>query len=183
MGLITNYNLRSMLVRKGTAAMTAMGIAMVVAVFVMTLAIAQGFRATLVASGSPGNAIVLRKSATSETVSSVLRPEVPLIESLPQIARDASGHPLASPELVVIISVPRITDNHPANVPLRAVGPRAFDVRPNITIVEGRRFAPGSREINVGRLATTRFKGVTPCSAVKFGSTAWKVGGVCAAHG
>jgi hypothetical protein len=40
MGLIASYNLRSMLVRKGTAAMTAMGIAMVVAVFVMTLAIA-----------------------------------------------------------------------------------------------------------------------------------------------
>ena len=52
MGLITNYNLRSMTVRKGTAAMTAMGIAMVVAVFVMTMAIAQGFRGALVASGS-----------------------------------------------------------------------------------------------------------------------------------
>mgnify|MGYP003694653271 CR=1 FL=1 len=63
MGLIGTYNLRSMVVRKGTAAMTAMGIAMVVAVFVMTLAIAQGFRSTLVASGSPQNAIVMRKSA------------------------------------------------------------------------------------------------------------------------
>src|SRR5947208_14343081 len=170
MGLIANYNLRSMIVRKATAAMTAGGIAMVVAVFVMTLAIAQGFRATLVASGSPANAIVLRKSATSETVSSVLKPEVPLIESLPQIARDASGHPLASPELVVIISVPRITDNHPANVPLRAVRPRAFEVRDNITFVEGRRFSPGTREINVGRLATQRFKGLTLGSDVKFGA-------------
>jgi putative ABC transport system permease protein len=182
MGLITNYNLRSMLVRKGTAAMTAMGIAMVVAVFVMTLAIAQGFRATLVASGSPANAIVLRKSATSETVSSVLKPEVPLIESLPQVARDENGHPLASPELVVIISLPRVTDNDPANVPLRAVSPRAFEVRDNITIVEGRRFTPGTREINVGRLATARFKGLTLGSDVKFGSTTWKVVGVFAAN-
>src|SRR5947209_14082451 len=124
MGLISNYNLRSMLVRKGTAAMTAMGIAMVVAVFVMTLAIAQGFRATLVASGSPQNAIVLRKSATSETVSAVLRSEVPLIESLPQVARDVTGKPLASPELVVIIARPRVTNNQPANVPARGVGPR-----------------------------------------------------------
>jgi len=181
MGLITNYNLRSMLVRRGTAAMTAMGIAMVVAVFVMTLAIAQGFRATLVASGSPGNAIVLRKSATSETVSSVLKPEVPLITSLPQVARDAKGLPLASPELVVIISLPRVTDNHPANVPLRAVGPRAFEVRDNIKFVEGRRFTPGTREINVGRLATKRFKGVTLGSDVKFGSTTWKVVGVFSA--
>ena len=104
MGLITSYNLRSMLARKATAAMTLMGIAMVVAVFVMTLALAQGFRATLVSSGSPQNAIVLRKGATAETVSAVLRPQLPLIESLPQLARGADGQALASPELVVITS-------------------------------------------------------------------------------
>src|SRR5437870_7865895 len=87
MGLITAYNLRSMTVRKATAAMTAGGIAMVVAVFVMTLAIAQGFNATLVSSGSPGNAIVLRKSATAETTSAVMKPDVPIVENLPQVAR------------------------------------------------------------------------------------------------
>src|ERR1700676_2787029 len=100
MGLITSYNLRSMIVRKGTAAMTAMGIAMVVAVFVMTLALAQGFRATLVASGSPQNAIVLRKGATAETVSAVLKGQLPLVESLRQVARTADGQAPASPQLV-----------------------------------------------------------------------------------
>ena len=178
MGLIAGYNLRSMIVRKGTAAMTAMGIAMVVAVFVMTLAIAQGFRATLVASGSPGNAIVLRKSATSENLSALLQTEFPLIESLPQVARDGGGHPLASPELVVIISRPRVSDNQPANVPLRGVGPRAFQVRETLTFVEGRRFTPGMREINVGKLAVGRFKGLSLGSDVKFGSATWKVVGV-----
>ena len=178
MGLIGSYNLRSMLVRKGTAAMTAMGIAMVVAVFVMTLAIAQGFRSTLVASGSADNAIVLRKGATSETVSAVLKPALPIIESLPQIARDEQQHPLASPELVVIISLPRTSDGKPANVPVRGVGPYAFQVRENLKIVEGRRFTPGLREVNVGRLATGRFKGLSVGSDVKFGSTAWKIVGV-----
>jgi len=178
MGLITNYNLRSMTVRKGTAAMTAGGIAMVVAVFVMTLAIAQGFRATLVASGSPGNAIVLRKSATAETVSAVLRTDVPIVESLPQVARGADGRPLASSELVVIIALPRQTDNQPANVPVRGVGSRAYEVRDTLKIVEGRRFAPGTREINVGRLAVGRFKGLTLGSDVKFGAAAWRVVGI-----
>jgi putative ABC transport system permease protein len=178
MGLIASYNLRSMVVRKGTAAMTSMGIAMVVAVFVMTLAIAQGFRATLVASGSPNNVIVLRKGATSETVSAVMRPQVPLLESLPQIAHGVDGRALASPELVVIISLPRQSNNQPANVPLRGVGPKAFDVRDTITMVEGRRFAPGTREINVGRLAVGRFKGLTLGSAVKFGSATWTVVGI-----
>src|SRR5207237_4516193 len=106
MGLIANYNLRSMIVRKGTAAMTAMGIAMVVAVFVMTMAIAQGFKGALISSGSNENAILLRKGATSETVSGVLRSQLPLIQALPQVARGGNGHVLASPELVVIIALP-----------------------------------------------------------------------------
>src|SRR5947208_2929256 len=178
MGLIANYNLRSMIVRKSTAAMTAGGIAMVVAVFVMTLAIAQGFRATLVASGSPGNAIVLRKGATAETVSAVLRRDVPIIESLPQVARGADGRPLASSELVVIIALPRQTDNQPANVPVRGVSPKAFEVRESLAMVDGRRFAPGTREINVGRLALGRFKGLALGSDVKFGAASWKVVGV-----
>ena len=178
MGLIANYNLRSMIVRKGTAAMTAMGIAMVVAVFVMTMAIAQGFRGALVASGSNENAILLRKGATSETVSAVLKPQLPLIESMPQVARTADGHALASPELVVIISLPRASDDHPANVPLRGVGPRAFEVRNTLQFVEGRRFTPGMREINVGKQAVARFKGLTLGSDVRFGGVAWKVVGI-----
>ena len=183
MGLILKYNLRSMVVRKATAFMTAMGIAMVVAVFVMTLAIAQGFRSTLVSSGSPDNAIVMRKGATAENVSAVLRSELPMIESLPQVARDGDGRPLASPELVVIISRPRVTDGRPANVPLRGVGPRAFDVRDAIRFVEGRRFTPGTREINVGQQAVGRFGGLSLGSTVSFGSAEWTVVGVFAAGG
>src|SRR5499433_2808057 len=169
MGLITNYNLRSMVVRKGTAAMTAMGIAMVVAVFVMTMAIAQGFRGALVASGSNDNAILLRKGATSETVSGVLRSQLPLIEAMPHVARGADGQPLASPELVVIISLPRKSDGNPANVPVRGVGPRAYQIRNTLKMVEGRQFAPGTREINVGRQAVNRFAGLTIGSELKFG--------------
>lgn len=178
MGLIASYNLRSMLVRKGTAAMTAGGIAMVVAVFVMTLAIAQGFRATLVASGSLQNAIVLRKGATAESLSAVLRSDVPLVESLPQVARAADGRPLASPELVVAIALPRQSDGQPANVPVRGVGSRAYDVRDTLAIVEGRRFTPGTREINVGKMAVGRFTGLTLGSDVKFGAATWKVVGI-----
>jgi putative ABC transport system permease protein len=178
MGLITNYNLRSMIVRKGTAAMTAGGIAMVVAVFIMTMAIAQGFRGALVASGSNENAILLRKGATSETVSAVLRSQLPIVESLPQVARRGDGRALASPELVTIISLPRASDNNPANVPVRGVGPMAFEIRNTLTFVEGRRFTPGTLEVNVGRQAVARFRGLGLGSVVKFGNTSWNIVGV-----
>jgi len=178
MGLISSYNLRSMIVRKGTAAMTAMGIAMVVAVFVMTLSIAQGFRSTLVASGQPDNVMVTRKSATSENVSAVLKPQVPILEAMPQVARGPDGQALVSPELVVIISLPRLTDNAPANVPLRGVGPKGFEVRNAVKMIAGRRFAPGAREINVGKQAVGRFKGLNLGDTVKFGNANWTIVGI-----
>src|SRR4051794_24810488 len=90
MGLISSYNIRSMTVRKGTAAMTAMGIAMVVAVFVMTMAIAQGFNGALVASGSNDNAILLGKGGASGAGSARVGPQLPLV---PARARGAKGAP------------------------------------------------------------------------------------------
>ena len=178
MGLISSYNIRSMTVRKGTAAMTAMGIAMVVAVFVMTMAIAQGFNGALVASGSSENAILLRKGATSETVSGVMRSQLPLIQAMlqvaprrqrprPRVARAGRHHRAAAG-----------LRHEPANVPARGVGPLAFEIRNTLTFVEGRRFTPGTREINVGKQATVRFKGLTNGSDVKFGGSTWKVVGV-----
>lgn len=178
MGLIAHYNLRSMFVRKGTALMTALGIAMVVAVFVMTLALAQGFRSTLIASGSADNAIVLRKGATSETVSGIERTLLPIVETLPEIARDAQGQPLASPELVLAISLPRSTDGQPANVPVRGVGPRAFEIHDRLRFVEGRPFTRGLNEVNVGRLATGRFRGLALGEPLKIGGRPWTVVGI-----
>ncbi len=141
-----------MIVRKGTATMTAMGIAMVVAVFVMTLSIAQGFQSTLVASGSPQNAIIMRKGATSENVSAITKAgtaadsrrfrrsrATPTAVRWRRPSSSSSSRCRASP------------NNEPANVPVRGVGPLAFDVRENLSFVEGRRFTPGTREINVGR--------------------------------
>jgi putative ABC transport system permease protein len=94
------------------------------------------------------------------------------------VARASDGHALASPELVVIVSLPRKSDGQPANVPLRGVGPRAWEVRNTLQMVEGRRFTPGLREINVGKAAVNRFKGLDLGSDVRFGNTSWKVVGI-----
>src|SRR5205807_6338814 len=62
--------------------------------------------------------------------------------------------------------------------PVRGVGPLAFEIRNTLKLVEGRRFTPGTREINVGRQAVNRFRGVTLGSDVKFGSATWTVVGI-----
>jgi ABC-type lipoprotein release transport system permease subunit len=80
--------------------------------------------------------------------------------------------------MMVIIALPRVTDNQPANVPVRGVSPKAFAVREALKFAEGRAFTPGTNEINVGRLAMGRFKGLALGSDVKFGATTWKVAGI-----
>jgi len=65
------YNLRSVTNRPVSTATTAVGIGLTVAIFIGALALAAGFRASLVTTGSPDNAIVLRKGADSEISSGV----------------------------------------------------------------------------------------------------------------
>ena len=57
------YNLRSLRQRPVSTLTTALGMALVVAVFVSMNALANGFRAALVGTGSPENVILLRKGA------------------------------------------------------------------------------------------------------------------------
>ena len=57
------YNLRSVTNRPVSTALTALGIGLVVAVFVAMLALANGFVAALVKTGSSDNVLLLRKGA------------------------------------------------------------------------------------------------------------------------
>jgi len=97
----------------------------------------------------------------------VLRSQLPLIESLPQVGGATADGQAALPrrELVVIISLPRLVrPPGPRNVPVRGCGVRrAFQVRDTIEVAEGRRFHAGGRgkKIDVGRLASRRFGGLT----------------------
>ena len=101
-------------------------------------------------SANPAESIETRLAPCLACHGAQGRSDSPLVPSL----GGHDGQPLASPELVVIISLPRQSDGQPANVPLRGVGPKAFEVRATLKMVEGRRFTPGLREIIVGRLAT-----------------------------
>ena len=70
------YNLRSVRQRPVSTALTALGIALVVAVFIGMLALANGFAAALTRTGSDRNVLVLRKGADSEMSSGLDRDAV-----------------------------------------------------------------------------------------------------------
>ncbi len=179
---LTLFNLKTLPERRGSTASALVGIAFVVAVLVGVLSIQQGFRRTMAVSGSPDVALVMRGGSDSEMTSLLGRDDVRLIAEGAGIARDASG-PLASPELFVILNLPKKTTGTDANVPMRGVTPPAFGVYDRLHLVEGRRFEWGKNEVIVGRAAQGQFRGLDVGSELKLGQNVWKVVGAFTADG
>jgi ABC-type lipoprotein release transport system permease subunit len=177
------YNLRSILQRPVSTAMTALGVALVVAVFVAMLALASGFRATLVKTGSPDNVIVLRRGATSEMESGLARESARLIAADPRIAPGASGRPMMSPETFVVINIPRAVGEGVNNVVARGVSDEAFAVR-NVKILPGgRKFESGRSEIIIGKKIVPRFAHTAIGDSIRFAGRTWAVVGHFEANG
>ncbi len=176
------YNFRSVRARWTSAVVAVLGIAGTVGVFVAMLSLAKGFKATLVASGSRGNAIIMRAGATSEMTGAVSLDEVHAIEDAPGVARNAQG-PIISPEVVVVAPFPLRATGTDANVQVRGVSPAALEVRPKIKIVEGRFFQPGLAELVVGKNATATYAGLQLGNTVRFGGGNWNVVGIFDAGG
>lgn len=171
------YNFRSVKARWTSSIVAVLGIAGTVGVFIAMLSLAFGFRATLVKSGSPQNALVRRAGATSEMDTAVTLDQIKVIQDAPGIARDATGE-LISPEVVVVAAFPLKATGTDANVQVRGVSPQALQVRPSVKLIAGRFFQPGLDELVVGKNAVTTYAGFSLGSTVKFGGGTWKVVGV-----
>jgi putative ABC transport system permease protein len=176
------YNVRSVRQRWTSAVVAVLGIAGTVGVFIAMLSMARGFKGTLVASGSPGNAIVMRAGATSEMYSAVTLDQVRIIEGAPGVARGTNG-PLVSPEVVVVAAFPLKKTGTDANVQVRGVSPRVLEVRTKVHMVKGRLFRPGLAELVVGRNVAGAYAGLDLSDTVRFGGGTWAVVGVFDAGG
>ena len=157
---VSLMNLSSIRQRIGSSLVTVVGVAGVVMVFIGVLSVAQGFRRTLETTGDPENVLIMRSGSDSEMVSAINLDETRIISDAPGLARTGS-RAAASSELFVIIDLPRISSDSPANVPLRGLDPAtAFDVRGNVEITAGRAFEAGKNEVIVGEAAASQFAGL-----------------------
>lgn len=177
------YNLRSLRQRPLSTLTTALGMALVVAVFVAMSALATGFRAALTSSGSPENVLVLRKAAQQEMNSGIGRQTASILAGFPFVATGADGQPLISPETFVVVPLDRREGGGMANVVVRGVSLKAFEVRKGIAITEGRQFRPGAREVVVGKAYAARFPNSSVGDVVRFAETDWTVVGQFSADG
>jgi putative ABC transport system permease protein len=178
-----SYNFRSIRARWTSTIVAILGIAGTVGVFVAMLSLARGFKATLVASGSPGNALVMRAGSASEMMGGITLESIKVLQDAPGIARDASGSPLLTQDVVGVIPVPLISTGTDANVQVRGVSPNVLEVRKFVKIVQGRMFQAGLNELVVGKNASKTYQGLTVGNKLDFAGGHWQVVGVFDAGG
>jgi ABC-type lipoprotein release transport system permease subunit len=177
------YNVRNVVQRPLTTLATGWGIAMVVTILVGAFALASGFQAALVGTGSTSNAIVMRTGADSEISSGIPREAANVIKALPDIARGPDGRPLASAEMVVLTNLERVGQKGSSNIPIRGIDQGAFALRDQVKVVDGRMFAPGTDELIVGQRIAKRFAGLRIGDRVTFGQRTFTVVGHFSAGG
>src|SRR5262252_1791145 len=180
---VTAINLKSLPQRLWLSLSTVVAVTLVVVVLLAFLAMANGFKRTLTASGADDIAIVLRPGSQTEINSSVSHEQARLIEEAPGVARAADGRPLVSPELYLVVDGVKRSTGTKANLPLRGIGERGAAVRHGITLSAGRMFARGANEIVVGKGLVREFSGFEVGQTVTFGTTRWTVVGIFEAGG
>lgn len=177
------YSVRSVRVRWASNLVAVLGIAGVVAVFVAMLAMAKGFQATLVDSGSEWNAIVRRGGASSEMDSIVTLEQLKVVSDAPGVAHDLDGAPLVSAEVVVVRAFHHRASGSDALAQVRGVSPRSLQIRDTLRVASGRFFRPGLAELVVGKNAARMYDGLTLGAKPNFGGRPWTVVGILDAGG
>src|SRR5713226_7721603 len=175
------YNFRNLVVRKTTTIMTALGIALTVAVLLAILALVNGLRTALQATGDPRHVLILRKGSDSELVSNFSRQGFQDIKFKSGIARGKSDDPLASLEMVTVINLVSVDAPDGINVTVRGLSPTGIELRENLKLEAGRWFEPGKREVVVGESIAKRFPEARLGGKLRFGSGDWDVVGVMSA--
>ncbi len=178
MKLPLSYNWRNLVARKTTTLMTALGIALTVAVLLATSALVEGLRTSLSASGNPLQMIVMRKGATAELNSNRSPEDLQVIKTKRGIATNSKGEPLASLELITVVVLEGPEAPGGINISVRGITPAGWDMRENIQISAGRRFTPGRRELVVGKGVADRYPMAQLGKRIEFGRGAWEVVGV-----
>jgi len=178
-----SYNVRSVRARWMVALLAMIGIALVVAVFTVLMAMSQGFRAALRGTGRPDNAIVVSRGSNSEVVSFVELEDRNAILDQVQVVPDPDGRPLVSWEWASVMALPRKSDGKRTNVVLRSVTPQAFRVRTGIRLIAGRLFAPGFDEVVVGRRILDRVRGLELGGVLRYQRQPLRIVGVFESEG
>ncbi|MGH7781779.1 MAG: ABC transporter permease [Candidatus Binataceae bacterium] len=171
------YNFRSLVERRATSLMTVLGVALVAMIFVIVFGFIAGLKQALSNAGQDSNWIVMARGATSENQSFVPHASAEIASVLPELASDPGHHPLVSRESIVGVNISRARGAKQFAI-LRGVEPIAYEVHPNLRLVEGRWPVRGSGEWVIGRKLAARYPYLKPGASFHYSHRDWKIVGI-----
>lgn len=173
------YSLRNVVVRRSSALLTTLGIALTVAVFAGVLSMREGFQSIYRSRGESDVAIYLRPGAGSEGESAIRRQQAEiLIKERPEIERDAAGKPLAAMETFLAVYMEQVSGGQ-VNVPIRGIQQASLEIMGDaVQLVDGRWMRWDSDEVVVGLPLTERMQGARIGDTITLNLTPFKVVGV-----
>ncbi|MBL8220915.1 MAG: ABC transporter permease [Bryobacterales bacterium] len=178
MAIPLSYNLRNLAVRKGTTLMTALGIALTVAVMLTTMALVAGLEGVFSETGNPLHVLVMRKGSTSELTSTVTRPLFQDVKLKGGIAKSKTGEPLASLELIEMVNLPSVDNPDGSNITVRGLLPAGLEMRDYVRLQAGRWYKEGRAELVIGKSVAVRFPAAQLGRKIRLARNDWEIVGV-----
>lgn len=157
--------------------MAIMGIGLTVSIVVSMMAMVHGLEATFIETGHDNDLVVLHQGSPNEVYSFFTRDMFTIIRYLSGVQKGTDDKPLAVGELVVVMDQTRL-NGEAGNVTIRGTSDLGFFLRPEVRIVAGQRFREGSREINVSRALSQRFRSMALGDTIHFARSDWNVVGI-----
>ncbi len=177
MAIPLSYNLRNLVVRKTTTLMTALGIALTVAVLLSVLALVNGLQTAFESTGNPLQILVMRKGSTAELNSGLTRAIFQDLKANPGIAKRGT-EPMASLEIVTVINLPSVDSPEGKNLTLRGLLLSGVGMRDGLKLQQGRWFNAGQREVVIGKSIAKRYPDAQLGKKLRFGRGEWEIVGV-----
>jgi putative ABC transport system permease protein len=176
------YNIRNLLIRKTTTTLTALGIAMVVLIFVALTSLVQGLRVAVAEAGLPDNLVVLGQGAISISTSALNRNVIQELNYLPEVKTGEQGEPIVSPELIIedVMYYKKLGQSFPT--PVRGVQPVAYQVHNNVRIEQGEATRPNGGII-LGKKIAAQLGDVALGDQLQVGPRSWTIVGIFSANG
>ncbi len=166
--------------RLGAALVIVVGMGCVAGVSLAMLSLSAGLARTIEAGGALTNAIVIPVDARDEYGGELPPNAAAAILNAPGIGKGPDGRLLGSAESVT--SLPPAEGFSQGSLILRGIGPAGPALRPGFTIISGRMFRRGVRELIVGRGAESVF-GLKVGTNVILPNGEWPIVGEFTAHG
>jgi len=165
--------------RVGSAVVTMIGVATVVAVMVSILAIGSGVRRFIDVTDQPERAVILSAASPSEFAGAFDAGQVAIIGDAPGVKRLPDGRPMVQPLSAVPVLLVRKADGVPGYGFLRGAGPLLLAMsKSTLRVVAGRMYRTGLRELVVGRGEQAIFRGLDIGDHVLIHGAPWTVVGV-----